>query len=301
MRWYPFRNFGLKTVALLLGALLWFTVSGQQAERSVPGVPVVYRNKPASLEITDQTNSVDIHVRGLDSHLRTIQPRDFEARVDLTGARPGAQTFSLRTDQISAPLGLEVTHLDPGSVMAVLEPAGSANAPVRALVEGTAAPGFVVSEVTVDPTSVTVVGPARRITNTTAATTDRVSIEGASATVTQNVSVRIADAALRLREPKTARVVVKIERAGERIFAAARVALRHLEPGLRGAAEPAVVSVILHGVQTLLARLDPSGVAPYVDVTGLGRGRHEVPVLIDPNGTLTVASVRPATVTVIIN
>ena len=53
MAWHPFRNFGLKLVALLLGALLWFTVSGQQAERTVPGVPVVYRNKPAGLEITD--------------------------------------------------------------------------------------------------------------------------------------------------------------------------------------------------------------------------------------------------------
>ena len=72
-----------------MGALLWFTVSGQQAERAVPGVPVVYRQQARGLEITDQTNFVDIHVRGLDNQLRTIQARDFEARVDLTGARLG--------------------------------------------------------------------------------------------------------------------------------------------------------------------------------------------------------------------
>ena len=121
MAWHPFRNFGLKLVALLLGALLWFTVSGQQAERTVPGVPVVYRNKPAGLEITDQTNFVDIHVKGLDSQLRSMQSRDFEARVDLAGARPGPQSFAIRVDQIAAPLGLEVRHVEPGSVNVVLE------------------------------------------------------------------------------------------------------------------------------------------------------------------------------------
>ena len=109
MAWHPFRNLGLKVVALVLGTLLWFTVSGQQAERTLTDVPVVYRNKPPNLEITDQTPSVDVHVRGLDSQLRTIQSRDFEARVDLTGARVGAQSFSVRTDQVSAPLGIEVT------------------------------------------------------------------------------------------------------------------------------------------------------------------------------------------------
>lgn len=301
MAWHPFRNLGLKVVALILGALLWFTVSGQQAERTVPGVAVVYRSKPPGVEITNQTDVVDIHVRGLDHQLRTIQARDFEARVDLTGARPGTQSFSLRTDQVSAPFGIDVTRVEPGSVMAVLEVAGSANLPVRPFVDGTPAQGFVVSEVTVEPVAVTVLGPARRVAAASAATTDRVSIEGAAGTVTQTVSVGVGDPVLRLREPTTARVVVKIEAAGERMFPSTRVAIRNLTAGLRATAEPAIVSVLLRGAQSLLTRIDPATIAPYVDVTGLGPGRHPVPVVLDPRGTLTDAVIRPATVTVIIN
>jgi YbbR domain-containing protein len=298
MAWHPMRNLGLKLVALMLGALLWFTVSGQQAERTIPGVPVVYRNKPAGLEITDQTTFVEIHVRGLDNQLRTIQARDFEARVDLSGARPGPQHFAIRTDQVSSPLGLEVTQVEPGSVLAVLETAGAVSLPVRPQIEGTPAAGFVVSEVIVDPSSVIVVGPQRRISSTTSATTDRVAIEGASANVSANVSVGVSDASLRLREARTARVTVRIEKAGERLFATARVQLRNLEPGFRGTAEPAVVSVLVRGAQSLLARLDPTAIVPYVDVTGLGRGAHDVPVLVDSKGTLTFESIRPAQVTV---
>src|SRR4026209_525857 len=98
MGWPAFRNVRLKVGALCLGTLLWFTVSGQQSDRTVTGIPVVYRNKPASLELTDQTNFVDIHVRGLDSQLRGALPRDFEARVDLTGSKAGTQNIVLRTD-----------------------------------------------------------------------------------------------------------------------------------------------------------------------------------------------------------
>jgi YbbR domain-containing protein len=300
MAWHPFRNVGLKVVALVLGGLLWFTVSGQQAERPVADVPVVFVNKPDGFELTEQTSLVDIHVRGLDSQLRTIQARDFEARVDLKGARLGTQQIPIRTDQVNAPFGLEVTQVQPGAVMALLEVAGAASMNVVADVDGTPQHGFVVSETTVEPATVTVLGPQRRISPTSAATTDRVSIEGASSTVTANVKVGVADAALRLREPTTARVVVKIEPAGERMFAAARVTVRNLAQGLRAHVEPGVVSVLVRGGQSVLARLGPDAAEPYVDVTGLGPGRHEVPVFLDPVGRLT-STARPTTVTVIIN
>ena len=35
MAWHPFRNFRLKIVAVALGTLVWFTVSGQQADGTV--------------------------------------------------------------------------------------------------------------------------------------------------------------------------------------------------------------------------------------------------------------------------
>jgi hypothetical protein len=62
-----------------------------------------------------------------------------------------------------------------------------------------------------------------------------------------------------------------------------------------------VVSVLLRGADSLLSRLDRTAVVPYVDVTGLGKGTHTVPVLFDPKGTLTLQSIRPTQVTVTIN
>jgi hypothetical protein len=65
--------------------------------------------------------------------------------------------------------------------------------------------------------------------------------------------------------------------------------------------EPSAVSVVLRGAAPVVDRLDVGMVAPHVDVAGLPRGRHEVPVLLDPIGGLTVVSIQPATVIVVIN
>jgi YbbR domain-containing protein len=127
-----------------------------------------------------------------------------------------------------------------------------------------------------------------------------VTIEGATQTVTANVSVGVLDGMLRLREPRAARVVVTIERAGERLFASLRVTVRNAGAG-RVSVDPAVVSVLIRGAGTMLGRVDARTVAPYVDVAGLGRGVHEVPVLLDLPSTLIGASVRPTTVRVTIN
>src|SRR4030095_13526586 len=242
MAWHPFRNLGLKVVALGLGALLWFTVSGQQADLAVVGVPVVYRNKPSHLELTEQTEAVTIHVRGLDSQLRGTLPRDFEVPVDLTGARPGDQNFVLRTDQVLAPAGICVTKADPANVSVTLELAGSKLVDVLPAVDGVPATGFVVSRITAEPASVTVTGPARKVASTTAATTDRIAINGAKESVTQTVSVGVLDSALRLTQSTTARVTVTIEPSGEKLFAAVRVTVKNLSAGSRATVEPAVVS-----------------------------------------------------------
>ena len=75
---------------------------------------------------------------------------------------------------------MEVTQVEPGAVTALARGLRRGKYAVQADVDGSPQQGFVVSEITVEPATVTVVGPLRRIKSTDSATTDRVSIEGAS-------------------------------------------------------------------------------------------------------------------------
>jgi len=215
MAWRPFRNLGLKVAAIGLGALLWFTVSSQQTERSVR-VPVEYRNVPASLELTgDQTESVFVHLRGPENVISGLAPGDVRAVLDMKLATPvNRGTFPLRTDQVVAPPGAEVMWIEPQEVSFSLETIGVATVSVVPKVTGTPAAGYVRGRLTVDPATVDVLGPADQVGGLQSASTGAISIEGATAPVTATVGIEVPNATLRLRQPQKARVTIDITRGG---------------------------------------------------------------------------------------
>jgi YbbR domain-containing protein len=217
MAWRPLRNIGLKLAALALGTLLWFTVSGHQIERRVP-VPVSYGNVPEPYEMTgDQVDTVNVHLRGGDTLVSALGAGDLRVVVDLASAHPGANLIPLRNDEVVAPLGIEVVQVEPSTVSVTLEKSGRRDVAVAPAVGGQPAPGYVVADVVVEPKTVTVVGPESRLTDGISVITERISLEGKTSTVVQDVSVGVADAELRVVNPRRVRVTVRIalEQAGQ--------------------------------------------------------------------------------------
>ncbi len=211
MAWHPFRNLGLKLAALAIGTALWFTVTGPRVDRVVPAVPVTYRNTPGGLDLSNQTQSVDVHVRGVSGQVGRLQPNELQVTVDLSGRPAGLLELPVRADQITAPSGVEVVQVVPAAVTLLLE---------------------------------------RRDT-------------------------------------------------AERTIAAVPITLRNRAPAVRQIElDPETVAVTVRGSTAALGRLDPATVVAEVDLTGLGPGRHVLPVRAAVGGTLATTLVRPASVAV---
>ena len=80
----------------------------------------------------------------------------------------------------------------------------------------------------------------------------------------------------------------------------ATVEIRGVNPGSTASASPGVVDVILEGPDALLAGLTANDVRVIIDVDGLGLGVHRVePDVLAPDG-VTVVSVIPETIEVVI-
>jgi YbbR domain-containing protein len=213
MAWHPFRNFGLKLVALVMGAGLWFAVNGPRVDRVVTGVSVSYRNTPGTLDLSKQTQFVDVHVRGVEGQVSILQPGDIQVSVDLSGRSDGVVEVPLRADQVSAPPGVEVVQVEPATVTLLLERRDTAERTI----------------------------PAVPIT-------------------------------VRNRAPSVGQIEY----------------------------DPDTVAVTIRGSSAALLRLDPATVIAEVDLSGLGPGKHVIPVRAGVGGTLTTTLVRPAAVTVLI-
>jgi YbbR domain-containing protein len=207
-------HLGTKIAAVVLALLIWLLVSDERTVERMLRVPLEFTSFPQALELVGEAPSlVDVRVRGSAGTISRIAEGDLAALLDLASARPGQRLFHITEADVRAPFGVEVIQITPASVELLFEAQTSRTVAVAARVEGTPAPGFAVTGVVVEPASVAVVGPAGMLEDVREATTEVVSVEGATETVTDTVNVGVAHPTVRVRQARPVTVTVTIARA----------------------------------------------------------------------------------------
>src|SRR6186713_1532877 len=131
MRYHPFRQLGIKILALVLAAVLWFTVAGEHVVERSLRVPLEFRNIPEALEIVGSApDTVDVRLRGSSIVLSRLQAGEIVAVLDLSTARAGSRLFHIRNDEVRAPFGVEVAQVVPSTLSLELEKSARRRVPV---------------------------------------------------------------------------------------------------------------------------------------------------------------------------
>lgn len=296
MSYNPFRHIGLKVLAIALATLLWLTVAGDHLVERSMRVPLEFRNIPPTLEIVgDPPEAVDVRLRGSSALLARLEPREIVAVLDLGTARPGSRLFHLRNDEVRAPYGVDVAQVVPGTLALELEKSGRRKVPIVPALDGEPAPGFVVGRVTSDPSSVEVTGPESHLRQLTGATTEPVQVTGSRDRIRDVVTVGIADSAVRLVQAQNATVVVEVLPAPvERDLPGVPVRYRNLGAGLSAKVSPTLTRITVRGRREALSDLRPGTIDAFVDLAGLGPGRYNLRVQVDPSQTFGVSAIDPA-------
>jgi YbbR domain-containing protein len=302
MTYHPFRHLGLKVLAIALATLLWFTVAGEHVVERSLRVPLEFRNIPSELEIVgNPPDNVDVRVRGSSALLSRVQPGEIVAVLDLSTARSGSRLFHIRADEVRAPFGIEVAQVVPPTISIELEKSAQRKVPVVPATLGEPAPGYVVGRVSAEPATVDIVGPDTRVRQIAEATTEPVSIAGSKTRVRDVVTVGVADSSVRLMQPQSATVIVEVWPAPiERSVSDVPVRWRNLGAGLRAQVSPSLVRVSVRGGRDALASVRSDSIQSFVDLAGLGTGRYNLRVQVDPAESFGVTAVDPAVVSVTI-
>jgi YbbR domain-containing protein len=207
-----FQNLALKVVSVVLAALLWLIVSGEQTVERVLRIPLEYTNIPAQLELVgDPPTVVDVRVRGSSGTLGRLSPGEMAAVLDVRSPRSGQRLYHLTGSDVRTPFGVDVVQVTPSSIALFFERSSAKTVPVLPVLEGQPADGYMVDKVIADPSKVEIVGPASSLKLLSSAVTEAVSVQGAMKDIVETVTVGPADPSVRLRGPQTTtRVTVTI-------------------------------------------------------------------------------------------
>jgi YbbR domain-containing protein len=184
----------LFVVALIASCLLWYALAGKKRERiSVRSVkaPLTLVNIPPTLHLVSPVpEPVTVQIRGPLS--TTIDSRSpIEVLLDLSSAEPGRRPYSISDEDIQVPSSMTVVSVDPREITLELERLEIISLPVRPLLEGQPAPGFVAAGVRVTPAQVRVQGPGSRLAKLIQVDTFPLVIEGAASEITATVQISL--------------------------------------------------------------------------------------------------------------
>jgi YbbR domain-containing protein len=212
-----FHNLGLKLMSLALAVGLWLAVAREPASEVAVDVPIAFRNMPPNLEIgSESIPKAEIRLRGPERVIRRLQPSDVYAEIDLNGVRPGERTFDLTAGQVHHPLGLLVVQVVPSDVHLAFDIRLTRQVPVQPRVVGTFAEGYQIGQVQVDPPTITVIGPKKRVELVDAATTDPLDVTGTMTRATFLRHPYVPDPLIQVARPDPVRITVIMEKTSSK-------------------------------------------------------------------------------------
>lgn len=210
------KNLGLKFLALLLAAIVWFVVSAPRREEvreRIVTASLSLVGVPSYLVITtpDIPSNVSVRVRGRKSDLRALASQSLEASADLSAInQSGEVEITLRPQHINVPEEIEIVSIRPNKVRFRVEQLRQRAVTIRPFLVGDPPAGYIVGEATADPSLALVSGPASQIVKLTEVATERIIMTGRTSTFVQNVAVVSDSPLVRIISPLTTQVTVPV-------------------------------------------------------------------------------------------
>lgn len=206
-----FENWLLKLVSLAFAVVLWFFVMGESRMEVNHIVPLEYQNLPKELMIASEVpTSVAIRISGPRALQVNLSPADISLAVDLKSLSAGVTSFKRLEENLNIPSGLKITRISPSYVDVKLERVRERAVPVRVVLTGAPAPGFIVKSSTTNPKKVTVSGAESELKGVSEVVTEGIDLTNVQENFSQTVAISYVGNYTDLKDARTVDVQVEL-------------------------------------------------------------------------------------------
>ena len=203
MRKLLFANLRWKLISLAIAILLWFVIAHEPELATSLSAPIQYQNLPADLDISsDLPGHVLLEVRGPSSQLRPANLSRVAVVLDMSRVHgPGEVTFDISGHDTNLPMGVAFYRSVPSQIRIKFEHLESREVPVIPRYSNPPPAGYQVTETSIDPPAVSIIGPESRVEAQNAVHTDPIDLSSVVDRATLHVHIYVGDPQLRLEGP----------------------------------------------------------------------------------------------------
>lgn len=200
------KNPGWKLLSLGIAVVVWVVVANEPELSTFVTVGIEYKNLPDNMEISsDPVSTVKLELEGPSGQLRGAGSSP-EVILDMSDVRAGERTFPIGNGNVKLVRGVQLVRAIPSEVRFRFE--RRAERDVKVTPRFRDRDGFEVANYTVKPDSVTIAGPASRISPVDAVLTDPVNIPARVGSFEYPVNTFVDDPYIRF--PNLSRVTVTV-------------------------------------------------------------------------------------------
>jgi len=292
-----FGNIGYKITALLLAAMIWYIVQGEEI-LEVNAKLDVKVDVGSAFALRDAGSiSRDVTLRGPRVLVGTLAGKALQAVIRIPSGKVGSLRYRLDKEFIPGwDNRVRITIHDP-YITLMVEERSTKKLPVKAVVLGEVADGLMVDEAVATPSEIEISGPKTDVARVSELTTDPVDINGLKESKT--VVTGISKAALPDVQLSTNEVNIAITLGPKKILKNLPVVPVEISGSDKvGSVRPAGISVTIAVPEHQIHKINHKDVRVSVNAKDLAPGRYDLAVLVStPEGVL-VKEIAPKVVSV---
>lgn len=206
------RNLGWKLLSLVIAVALWILAAREPEVATSLSIPIEFKNIPDDLDIGGNLpDRVRLEVRGPSGRLSRDNLADAAVVLDLSDARAGERTYTIRSSNVSLPFGVAFYRAVPSQVTLRFDQLITRSVAIRPIFVKIP-DGYRVGSTVNEPDKVWIRGPEERVNNISQVLTDPVDLTGVVSRKEFRTRVNVGDPLVRLEAPEVT-VKVTLERA----------------------------------------------------------------------------------------
>lgn len=287
-----FKNFGKKTLAVLIAVILWFVANVEfDVEKSVD-VKVKYANLDPELIITNKPpEEINLRLRGPRSLLSSVSNSNVVINIDLMDIEAGVSKFEIQEDQINLPREVDIMTISPAEVTLNIDEKITKTVRVEPNISVPDKGYRIVGEPIVTPERVKIAGPSIIVSDLEKLETNPISIAGEKSRFSIQVPLQSPSSLISIIGEELVRVTVNIQEINlEKEFRDLPLSTRNLDDLSYRLADNTGVDLVFDGPYSLINELKSNDISVFVDGDNLNSNRpgtYRLEIMVDyPNSDI---------------